>query len=203
MSDRRTMLKTGAALSATAWVAPSVLSLDRAAAASASEDCEQPALSNGAVWEDNPPASLAEGGPLDSNTNTFVWHEQGPVELTQALDVDRVTAGNFSGSSNENQQIAAGTWICSYFVHGDRLDDGGTLTGAMTFSNQNIIGLIYRNGTMNASSFLERSGVTYEYGPMEGNDNMSLTLTPGAHALSWSMRFGPHLDQIRVITSCP
>ena len=38
---------------------------------------------------------------------------------------------------------------------------------------------------------------------MEGNDLMTLDLTPGANTLTWTMTFGPVLDQIRVITACP
>ncbi len=190
-------------MTAAAWATPSVLALDRVAAASPSEECEIPALSNGAVLQDPAPASTAEGGPMDSNTNTFVWYETGPIELTAPLTVNRVTAGNFNGGSNEAVVIPAGTWICSFYAHGDRLDDAGALTGAMTFAKAEIVGLIYRNAELNASSFLEAPGTAYVYGPMETNDTMTMTLTPGAHTISWNMLFGPHLDQIRVITACP
>lgn len=201
MASRRELLQAGASVAAAAWVAPSVLSLDRVSAAAPSSLCEVPIMGNGAAWTDTPPASLAEGGPLDSNTNTFVFAEQGPVLLTADLDVNRTTAGTFSGSNNGSGTIPSGTWICSYFVHGDRLDDNGILTGSMTFTNATILGIIYRNPELNSSSaFLERSDVTYVYGPMEGNDSMTFD---GGGTLSWSMRFGPHLDQIRVITSCP
>ena len=198
------MLASTAALSATIWVAPSVVALDRVAAATPSDDsCEVPTVYNGGIWLDPPPTDLSIGGPLDSNTNTFVFAETpAPVTLANDLLVDRTTAGSFNGNSNQNATIPAGTTICSYYVHGDRLDNNGNLTGALTFANSTIIGLIYEDTTFNASSFLRVPGTTYVNGPMESNDLMTLDLTPGANTLTWNMRFGPVLDQIRVITSC-
>jgi hypothetical protein len=196
------MLRSGAALAAAAWVTPSVVTLDRVGAAVPSGQCEVPSTSNGAVWLSPAPASLAEGGPLDSQTETYVFLEQGPVTLTSALAVNRTSAGTFGGNSNENDSIPSGTTICSYYVQGDRLDDSGTLTGAVQFSSHEIIGLIYRTTEMNASNFLRNTGTTYVQGPMESNDSMTMSLASGANTLSWSMRFGPHLDQIRIITSC-
>jgi hypothetical protein len=202
MSSRRALLRSGAALTTAAWVAPTVLTLDRAAAATPSGGCEIPTMSNGGVWLSTPPGSLAEGGVLDSPNETYAFLEQGPVTLASDLAVNRTTAGTFGGNSNQNAIVAAGTTICSYYVHGDRLDDSGTLTGTMQFSSHQIVGLIYRTGQMNASNFLRNPATTYVQGPMEGNDSMTMSLATGANTLSWSMRFGPHLDQIRVITSC-
>ena len=87
-------------------------------------------------------------------------------------------------------------------MHGDRLDNNGRLTGAVTFSTNTVLGLIYEAGTFNATSFLETPGVNYVYGPMEGNDNMTLDLTPNANTVTWDMRFGGVTDQIRIITAC-
>lgn len=200
MISRRNFVATSAVVGTGTWVAPSVVGLDRVAAASSSSLCEKPALADGAVWLDPAPASTAEGGPMDSNTNTYVWAEQGPVQLTAALAVNRVTAGAFNGSSNESESIAAGTWICSYYIHGDRLDDRGTLTGSLSFASSTIIGLIYRTTQLNASHYLGAPGTTIVTGPMESNDNMKFD---GSTSLYWEMRFGGHLDQIRVITACP
>ena len=118
------------------------------------------------------------------------------------LIVDRTTAGTFNGNSNQNATIPSGTTICSYFVHGDRLDNNGQLTGALGFENSTIIGLIYEVATLNDSAFLRVPGTTYSTGAMEGGDDMSLDLTPGANVLRWEMTFGPVVDQIRVITTC-
>ncbi len=200
MATRRELLQAGAGIAAATWAAPSVLAVDRVSAASPSSACEVPMMGNNAAWSDNPPALLVPGSAFDSNINTYVFAEQGPIELTADLSVNRTTAGNFNGSSNPGGVIPLGTVICSYFVHGDRLDNRGFLTGSLTFSNAVILGLIYRTNDFPASSAFERPGVTYEYGGMEGSDTMSFD---GGTTLSWSMRFGGHVDQIRVITSCP
>ena len=201
MATRREFLGAGVGVGAAAWIAPSVIGLDRVAAAAPSSICEVPVVGDGGMWLDSAPTTLAEGGPLDSNTNTFVFMEAGPVLLTADLQVNRTTAGTFIGTSDPGGTIPAGTWVCSYFIHGDRLDDSGQLTGSMTFSSATILGLIYRNPELNSgSAFLESPATTYVYGPMEGGDDMSFD---GGTTLRWEMNFGPHLDQIRVITSCP
>lgn len=200
MPTRRTFLATGTSLAASAWLAPSVTSLDRVAAASPSSICEVPSTFNGAVWLNTPPTSLLEGGPLDSNSNTFVFAESGPVLLTNDLTVNRTTAGDFGGDDDEQATIAAGTWICSYLVHGDRRNDNGTLTGGLLFPTSRIIGLIYRTNELMASAFLQNPNTIYDTGQIEPNETVTFD---GVSALTWTMIFGPHLDQIRVITDCP
>jgi len=194
---RRDFFRAGAALTAGAWVAPSVTTLDRVAASIPSANCETPTVASGAVYI-TPPTSTAEGGALDSNTDTYVWWESGPFQLASPLRVNRTTPGTFGGTSDQNATIPAGTWACSYFVHGDRLDDNGVLTGSLSFTHTNILGLIYQRNQLLASSFLEAGETTYVYGPMEGNDSMTLTLGATVDTLSWSMRFGPATDQVRV-----
>lgn len=204
MTSRRKLLSSSAALATTAWVAPSIVALDSVAAATPSDTvCELPEVFGGAILHEPPPPDLSIGGPLDSNTNTHVFRETvAPVLLAAGLTVDRTTAGTFNGNSNQNATIASGTTICSYLVHGDRLDNSGRLQGGLSFGSSTIIGLIYETATLNASSFLRAPGVIYSTGAMEGGDNMSLDLTPGANTLRWDMQFGPVVDQIRVITSC-
>ena len=152
------------------------------------------------MWLDPPPPDLIEGGAYDSNVNTFVFAEQGPVQLTSPIAVNRTTAGTFGGTSNPGGTIPAGTWVCSYFIVGDRLDDSGILTGALSFGSSSILGLIYRRDLLLASASLANPGVTYDYRPMESNDQM---IFDGGGSLSWSMTFGGGLDEIRIITTCP
>lgn len=198
------MLTSSAAVAATAWVAPVVVGFDRVAAATPSDtSCEVPVVSNGAAWLAAPPPTLAVGGPLESDVNTFVFSETpAPVTLAADLLVDRTTAGSFNGNSNQNATVAAGTTICSYFVHGDKDTLPGLLFGQLMFATSTIVGLIYENATFSASSFLEAPATAYVYGGMESTDDMGLDLTPGANTLRWSMLFGGHVDQIRVITAC-
>lgn len=201
MTSRRTFLAGGSVAAGISWVAPSILTLDRVAAANGSGTCDTPSVASGAVLI-APPAVNPAGSALDSNTNTWVWPESGPCILANDLAVNRTSAGSFFGNSNEAATIPAGTCVCSHFVHGDRLDNSGTLTGSLSFGTASILGLIYRRTELNSSDFLGAPATTYTYGPMDSNDEMGLSLAPGANSLKWSMRFGAGLDQIRVITSC-
>lgn len=200
---RRTFIRAGVALTATAWVTPSVITIDRIQAASPSVPCEVPSVSGGAVLISAPP-TLQEGTPsLDSNTTSWVFPEQGPIQLPSDLVVNRTVAGAFDGSSNENAVIPAGSWVCSYYVHGDRLDDNGQLTGQLQFSSANIIGLIYRQTEIDASNYLQAPATTYFTSFLEAADTMTLDLTPGSNRVTWTMNFGAALDSIRVIVNCP
>jgi hypothetical protein len=195
-------MQTGVVVGSAAWIAPSVLTLDHVAAAVGSCAAEVPVASNGALLI-APPATTFEGTPiLDSNSNTFAWVETEAEILDNPLTVNRTTAGNFNGASDQGSIIAAGTEIHSYYIHGDHLNDSGQLLGRLTFTSAQIIGLIYRATEMTASSFLRNPGTNYADAKMEGSDTMTLDLTPGANAISWDMRFGGALDGMRVITSC-
>lgn len=201
MATRRQLLASSAALAGTVWVTPSIVALDRVAAQTGSGVPEIPFLANGAVWADPPPTNLAIGA-TESDTDSPVFLEAGCEVLANPIVVNRSTAGSFNGNSNEATVIPAGTAIASYFVHGDRDNIPGFLTGSMTFANQMILGLIYETAQFNATSFLEAPAVNYVYGPAEGNDNMTLDLTAGANTVTWNLRFGGATDQIRVITTC-
>jgi len=201
MVTRRHVL-TGSAGAVAIWAAPTVVGLGPIAAAQASgPGAEIPTLIPGAVWADPPPPDLSPGA-VESNTDTPVFLEADGYVLTTSIVVNRSSPGSFSGNSNENTTIPAGTTICSYFVHGDRLDIPGRLDGGLIFSTNTILGLIYETAQFTATDFLEVSGVTYDYGPAEGNDFMTLDLTPGANTVTWDMRFGGVTDQIRIITAC-
>ena len=201
MATRRHLLASSAAVAATAWVAPSVITLDRVAAAAVSGTAEIPQLGPGAAWFDPAPPNLAVGA-VESDTETPVFLEVSCFELDAPIVVNRSTAGAFNGNSNQNTVIPAGTRIASYFAHGDKLTIPGRLTGSMTFTSQTILGLIYETAQFNATSFLEIPGTNYVYGGAEGGDNMTLALTPGANTVTWDLNFGPVTDQIRVITTC-
>ena len=202
MVSRRHVI-AGSAGALAAWSAPSVTALGHAAAAQASgPGPEIPVVTDGGILIAPPPDLSAGTPPLDSNTNTFVFVESGCTVLANPITVNRSSPGAFNGNSNEATQIPAGTKICSYFVHGDRLDNAGRLQGKVTFMTNTILGLIYETAEFNATAFLETPGTTYAYGAMEGNDFMTLDLTPGSNMVTWDMRFGGVTDQIRIITAC-
>jgi len=199
MLARREMLASTAAVAAATWVTPSVVGLARAAAATPSNmTCELPMASGGAVLLEPPPASILEG-VLESDTETYVFREtETAVMLTAPLVVNRVSPGNFNGQGPfEQVEIPTGTLICSYYVHGDRVNNKTTHYGEITFSSSVIAGLIYENPEFNASAFLEVPTTTYVNGGMSQFDFMTLSST----SLSWSMT-GSQTDSIRVITVC-
>lgn len=201
MVGRRQVIAAGAGAAAV-WATPTIVGLGPFAAAQASTPGpEIPGLIPGAVWFDPPPPDLSPGA-IESNTDTPVFLEAACVTLTAPIVVNRSSPGIFNGNSNENTTIPAGTKICSYFVHGDRLNPPGTLSGGVVFMTNIILGLIYENAQFNATSFLEVPGVNYSYGPAEGSDDMTLDLTPGSNTVTWNMRFGGVTDQIRIITAC-
>jgi hypothetical protein len=152
----------------------------------------------------SPPPTLQEGTPsLDSNTITWVFPERGPIRLPNDIVVNRTIAGLFDSGSNENAVIPAGSWVCSYYVHADRVDDNAQLTGQLQFSTANIIGLIYQRAEMTACSYLQAPATTYFTSVLENDDSMTLDLTPGSNRVTWSMTSGGALHSIRVLVNCP
>ena len=200
MVSRRHVI-AGSAGAVVAWSAPSVTSLGSAAVAQSSGFGPfKPQAFNGAVCLNSPPPNLAPGAPeLDSPDFTFIWLEAGCVVLTAPLPVNFSGNGAFNGGTDDGTFVAAGSKICSYIIHGDRLDNNGALPGGATFANP-IVGLIYRAPELNGSSFLENPATMYEYGPMETRDTGDVDLA--TNTIRWNFTFGPVTDQIRVITLC-
>ena len=182
---------------ASTWMAPSIVGLDRVAAAVGSSTCDTPVVADGAELI-VPPASITSGA-LESDVYSRVWSEVGPLTLPNDLRVNRITPGTFECDTDEMETIAAGTEVCSYFVHTDLVSTSGTLTGSMTFPSATIIGLIYKRDEFNASSILEAPQTDYRYAPSERRDVVTLA----GSFVEWSLNVGTGRDHIRVITTCP
>jgi len=159
-------------------------------------------VSAGTVFLSDPPLSLKEGGVLDDNFNSYVFIEKVCWTLDGDLFLNRGSSGSFTGASNERIVVSSGTKISSYYMHADRLDDNGLLSGGVSFSDGEVLGLIYRRSELDDSNFLRNSATNYFQGPMESSDGMSLLRFAGNQTVTWSCLFGGHLDQIRIITSC-
>lgn len=197
------MLAGGLAAAGTTWMAPSIIGLDRAAAARSSHvgRCETPRLEGQAEWLSSDPANTVVGGPLQSAKTSYVWMEQGPCELEDDLLVNRKTAGNWYGDNfGEKAFIEKGTCVCSYFVHGDHIEIS-EFVAALHFTSSTILGIIYRNSELVSSSFLEAPGTAYTYYKMDAKDEMSFN---GSTTLKWNMVYDEPKDpdQMRVIVSC-
>ncbi len=150
----------------------------------------------------DPPQNTREGQVLDSNSNTFVWAESGPVVLDADLAIDRIAPGEFNGIDTVPGVIPAGTEVCSWYIVGDREDDRGRLSGTVSFGDEDVLGLIFRNANLRASNSLGADGTSYTVGQMEGGDRMTLSNDGGVDTFMVDMAFGPHTDAVRIITNC-
>ena len=195
-TSRRSMVVGGTATAVTAWVTPSILTLDSVAAASGSS--LGITASTAVTLLDPAPASVRRN-VMQSDTSTFVFAEPG-CTLTSDLVVNRQTPGTFNGNSNELAVIPAGTSVCSYIVHADRATNG-TVSGSLTFAEP-ILGLIYEQPQFDASNYLGFPTTTYpiENGEfIENNDDFVLS----TNTVQWSMSMGGiWSDTMRVITAC-
>jgi len=197
-TSRRTLLLGGSAIAATTWIAPSVLTIDRVAAATASGGtCIVGSV--GVTYYDPPPPSV-EINALESNTTASVFAEGACVTLPNDIVVNRSTNGTFQGNSNQGSVIPSGTAVQTFIINGDR-STNGRLNGSITF-NQPILGLIYRRDQFNATSFLEAPGTAYpnvNAAFLEPSDRLTLA----TDTVTWELRMGGiWSDMIRVIVAC-
>ena len=162
---------------------------------------ELPSVANGAVRID-PPRTMAEGGPLDSNDATWVWLERGPVTLDRPVTMNRIASGDFTGRTNENAIVPAGTTVCSFRMWADRFDDNGRLEGSLRFDRSTVLGVIHRSNDVRASEFLRPDGIRSRVGPLESTDKLSLTRDTNGTTLWWDLRLVNGLDGARILTDC-
>ncbi|MEM7338858.1 MAG: glycoside hydrolase family 44 protein [Actinomycetota bacterium] len=162
---------------------------------------EQPAVGAGAELIDAP-ASMAEGGALDSSDRTWVWAERGPVTLAEPLAVNQVSDGLFRGREHEGSTIPAGTTVCSFRVWADKLEDTGRLSGSMRFADAEVLGIVHRQAEVEASQFLLPPDIDARVGPLDRNDMVTLRRSDDGTYISWNLRLHKGLDGMRVITSC-
>lgn len=197
--DRRRLLLGGAALTGTAWVAPSIVGIDRVAAATGSAGSVITA-STGVTILDPPPASMALN-VIESDTTTFVVAESECTVLPSDIVVNRASPGTFNGDSNELAVIPAGTAVCSFYVSADRATNGN-LVGSLTFATP-ILGLIYELPQFQATTpILGIPGMAYptENGAyIERNDDFVLS----TFTVEWNFYMGGvWSDVMRVVIAC-
>ena len=197
--NRRRLVLGGVALSGTAWVAPSIVALDRVAAATGSA-ASLIAASRGVTILDPPPPSFALN-VVESDTTTHVIAESPCTILPRDIVVNRSTPGSFNGGSNELTVIPAGTAVCSFYVHPDRATNGG-LQGGLEFATP-ILGLIYERPQFDATTpILGVPGLDYPAPNgafAEPHDLFELS----ANTVTWDVRMGGvWADVMRVIVAC-
>ena len=189
--SRRRMVTSSAATAAVVWVAPSVVGLDRVAAASGS--AATPSFSGAAT-----PGTLSFGESLlptvaqySSNTQFFVF-EESCVTLA---------AGQMTDSGDV---LPTGVLITSHLIHYSPASGAPTLVGGVTFDGT-IVGYDWTDDTLVATDAQGGvPGVTYGVGSrrleLPGrntvNDTLDVTM-PGTINLSL-LAAANFADQLRV-----
>ncbi len=185
--SRRRAVAAFAATTAAVWTAPSVLSLDRVAAAAGSNAA--PTVSGDAML-----GTLAAGESLrpesvqySSNTNFYVFDEQSTT-LTSPQTTD------------SGDVLPVGTVICSHLIHWSPASGTTGVVGNVSFSGT-IVGYDWTDGTLAATDAQWGiPGVNYGVGlrRMEwpGNDDVIFTLP---NSVFLDMRANAaFVDQIRI-----
>ena len=160
-----------------------------------------PVADSGAVWI-APPVTTYEGGPMDSDSVTFVWQEAIDHLLTRPLRVNATQPGILSGSRPLDGEVAAGTRVCSYAVHGDRRDDNGELVGRLRLPGQRVLGLVTTSRGLAGAMELDAPSVSYSGQGLERSDTIDWRNAVDGAAVSWSLRFGGGVDTFRIVTDC-
>lgn len=185
--SRRHVVSAFAATTTATWVAPSVLRLDRVAAAVGSED--PPTVTGAAVL-----GTLAAGESLrpesvqySSNTQFFVFDEQSTT-LTSPQTTD------------SGMVLPTGVEICSHLIHWSPATGTTNLTGTVNFSGT-IVGYDWQDATLAATDAQWAiPGVNYGVGrrrmEFPGNDQLVFTL-PGTLAITMAAN-AAFVDQIRI-----
>lgn len=185
--SRRRVVSAFAATSVVTWTAPSVLSLDKVAAAVGS--ATGPTVTGAATLATlSPGESLRPSGiPYSSNTNFYVFEEQSAV-LTSTQTTD------------SGDVLPTGQLICAHLIHYSPASGSATLVGGANFSGT-IIGYDWQDATLAAGDAQWGvPGVNYGVGlrRMEwpGNDTITFTL-PGSVSMSLYAA-AAYVDQIRI-----
>ena len=201
--DRRRLLLGGSVVGATAWVAPSILSIDRVSAATGSLGSLITASQGVTIL--SPPYPDFTMNNFEDDTTTYVVPEAECTILPGGIVVNRSTPGIFDGSGPGTEQttLPAGTAVCSFYVHADR-DSTGNLSGSLTFTSQ-IVGVIYKKNEFDDTTpLLGIPGVTYPNPAtafLERDD--TLTFSADRLTLSWSLQInGNFMEAMRILVAC-
>ena len=167
------------------------------------------------TWSSNiqgqsPPANVHydTNGAWESDTSIVGFFEGDCRQLEDDLVVNINSPGSYSGGGNtplQGLEIPEGTWVRSHFLHADLDTEAEVDWTGWVEVDEDILGVIIEDETLDLSSSLEVPGTDYSNGVsnrgMESND--SITLLAGMRRLEidrWHMtRPG---DELRFVTSC-
>jgi hypothetical protein len=168
-----------------------------------------------------PPGSAGDGALAGG---AFVWEERNDMVLPVPLPVDSFGFGVGIPAAFQTATFAthpgvipAGTTISSFILHFDTSTNQTPGTAAFQVqTDQDIIGVILKDATLDASDAIVGAPTTYPLGlqyrgtasdPLEGGDNVIVGV-PGDFALGYSrvvnvfaMDVEGALDEVRIITA--
>jgi hypothetical protein len=164
----------------------------------------------GQMTEIAPPPSV-EFNEVESNETQFVFSERQCVTLASGLKVNITTPGTYDQVIDLTPGIIpAGTKVSSHFVHADKAGTGPPrieLEGTLT-TDAPILGIIVRQGALDASDFLGGIGTVYPTGDfgrqmaLNNKQNDFVILDPNRQSVTVHTDNQFHADQVRVITEC-
>ncbi|MCC5953781.1 MAG: hypothetical protein JJU45_16940 [Acidimicrobiia bacterium] len=185
---RRRLLVGGVAATTAAWMAPSITTVQAAAAATC-DPTVPPTLTMGANTSFVVPAvgentsNLGDSTPAGdippSIPQSLVWFEQGPVTIGSALEVDATGPGTFTiPTTTGTDVVPVGTTVFSYYVHARRRVTGSAyFVGSLTVPvGYRVVGMAFRAPvqpagtpiTLQTTGSLARPDMTYRYNLSNG-----------------------------------
>jgi len=149
-----------------------------------------------------PPASLAQGGALESDATVWVFQESSGVVLPGAVTVQATDPGTYQAGSLGISSIPAGTKVNSYMIHADRETSGTNPDATITFDEE-ILGLIGQSLEL-TDALLGHQGLSYANLParpfFDAGDWVTISPDRRTLTVSTSLGFGA-IDELRVVTS--
>jgi hypothetical protein len=157
-----------------------------------------------------PPPSV-EFNTLESNTTQFAFAERQCVTLGSPLKVNISTPGTYDEQTDLTPAvIPAGTRVSSHFVDADKIGQGVPrieLEGTLKI-DADILGIIVRQGALDASDFLGAIGTvypTFQFGrslALNAQQNDFVVLDADLRTVTLHTDNSFHSDQMRVIAQC-
>jgi uncharacterized protein (TIGR03382 family) len=170
---------------------------------------------SGAVAVVPAPLDLREGA-WESDTEIRALAERQGVLLADALPVDITVPGQYGAGGTPNISpgaISAGTRIDSYLVHFDTIPDQSVSAGGSVTFDSAILGMLVRaQALIETDSLVGLPGALYPQGdargwefqqPEQGGGLDSLTFSADRQTISFELRNGARVDQIRILTAVP
>ncbi len=150
------------------------------------------------TWLGSPPPSCNPGAL--TGITSFAWDEQQNVTISSGINVDMT---NNPGSSTSPVPGTIAGIFDVHFLHFQSATGIG-ITGSVTYSGP-IIGVIFRNTTLDLSDYLGTGGTTYPTGylfrGLTGNPPSFFSIS--GNTLTYNLNTNvsvPFVDQVRVLT---